>query len=188
MFREHLPHIYHRTNEEIQKAYQLESFKDSEIKKEILTFFEKRKDPEYPKNLVIEKYNSLGISSLCDSIMKKFNLKKNHSAGIISRLFFTRSHYNNEADVNMFFQKANKIYEAKLLEKILDRKDFIIKPLYEDIREIKMENKINIFISDLYPFLHGLKNKKIIDYIKKNCKFINCESEKYRNIDKLYIV
>ncbi|MDO8168273.1 hypothetical protein OC680_02180, partial ['Melaleuca sp.' phytoplasma] len=58
MFREHLQHIYHRTNEEIKKAYPLESFKDSEIKKEMLTFFEKRKDPEYPKNLVIEEnYN-----------------------------------------------------------------------------------------------------------------------------------
>ncbi|WEX19738.1 MAG: hypothetical protein QS2022_4960 [Candidatus Phytoplasma asteris] len=51
---EYLLNIDDENYDEIEEnIYPLESFKDNEIKKEIIDFFEKRKDSNYKKNLVI---------------------------------------------------------------------------------------------------------------------------------------
>ncbi|MDO8008953.1 MAG: threonine synthase [Candidatus Phytoplasma australasiaticum] len=166
------------------RAYPLETFKDSKIKSEIMKFFEKRNDLTYPKNLVIEQqFNRIGIRSLLYSAIKHFNWRFNYSAGIFSRLNFTCKNYSNEAHLNIFFQPAIALYKLKLLEEILNCEDFLIKPLYEPMRMIKMSKQINVFMCGFKPFLHNFTNKEMIEFIKEKCHFIKVDDQ----IGKLYL-
>ncbi|MDV3138687.1 MAG: hypothetical protein Q8872_02260 [Candidatus Phytoplasma australasiaticum] len=165
--------------------YPLETFKDNEIKKEIMDFFEKRNDEKYPKNLVIEHLSRIGTRSLCYSIMHKLNLTFNVLAlGNISRFNFRSEYYNNNKNVNIFWHEAKQLIKNNFLEKILDRKDFVIKPHYERARIISVKDKLNVFLCDFKPFLYNIKDVKIINYVNKKCKFIKIDYEK---IGKLYI-
>ncbi|GLH61000.1 threonine synthase [Paulownia witches'-broom phytoplasma] len=134
---------------ELSKIYDLESFKDNEIKKEIIIFFEKQNDQTYPKNLIIEYRSRIGVRSLCNSIMNKFNLSYNIIlGGNINSSFFKSQYYNNNKNINIFFHEDKELIKNNFLEKILNREDFIIKPLYEQSKIISMQEKLNIFLCD----------------------------------------
>ncbi|TKA87938.1 MAG: hypothetical protein QS2022_4930 [Candidatus Phytoplasma asteris] len=184
---EYLLNIDDENYDEIEEnIYPLESFKDNEIKKEIIDFFEKRKDSNYKKNLVIEHRSRIGTRSLCYSIMNKLNLSYNTILGnYINRFDFRSIYYNNNTDVNIFFHEAKELTKNDFLKKILDREDFVIKPHYEPIRIINMKDKLNIFLCDYVPFLYGIKNIEIINYVNEKCKFIKIDYEKIGG--KLYI-
>ncbi|MDV3196177.1 MAG: threonine synthase [Candidatus Phytoplasma stylosanthis] len=164
----------------------LESFKDNDIKREIFNFLEKRNDPSYPKNLVIEHHTRIGVRTLCFCLIRYFNFsfnRFNSGSDSFSRIYFAREHYNNDAHINVFHSQAIGLYKPKLLENILNRKDFLIKPLYEKYRIIKISNQINIFLCDFRPFLYKLKDEKVIQFVNEKCKFIKID----RKIGKLYI-
>ncbi|WEX19737.1 MAG: hypothetical protein QS2022_4950 [Candidatus Phytoplasma asteris] len=118
--------------------------------------------------------------------MNKLNLSYNTILGnYINRFDFRSIYYNNNTDVNIFFHEAKELTKNDFLKKILDREDFVIKPHYEPIRIINMKDKLNIFLCDYVPFLYGIKNIEIINYVNEKCKFIKIDYEKIGG--KLYI-
>lgn len=184
MINTYLPPLYKKgiieNDDKLSLDYDLESFKDNDYKKEIIDFFsEKRKDPNYPKNLIIEHRSKIGARSLCNSIFNKLNLSYNSFLmGFISEFNFRRRYYNENANVNVFFHEAKDLIKNDFLEKILGRKEFIIKPRYEKMRIINIKDQLNLFLCDLVPFLYGIKNIEIINYVNEKCKFIKIDYEK----------